>query len=31
MISRSLIHGRRRAEEMREVARTVVEAGFDRA
>jgi 3-hydroxyisobutyrate dehydrogenase-like beta-hydroxyacid dehydrogenase len=29
MISRSLIHGRRRAEEMREVARTVAEAGFD--
>jgi 3-hydroxyisobutyrate dehydrogenase-like beta-hydroxyacid dehydrogenase len=29
MISRSLIHGRRRAEEMREVARTVVEAGFE--
>ena len=28
-ISRSLIHGRRRAEEMREVARTVVEAGFE--
>jgi 3-hydroxyisobutyrate dehydrogenase-like beta-hydroxyacid dehydrogenase len=27
MISRSLIHGRRRAEEMREVARTVDEAG----
>lgn len=29
MISRSLQHGRRRAEEMREVARTVEEAGFD--
>jgi 3-hydroxyisobutyrate dehydrogenase-like beta-hydroxyacid dehydrogenase len=29
MISRSLIHGRRRAEEMREVARTVSEAGLD--
>jgi 3-hydroxyisobutyrate dehydrogenase-like beta-hydroxyacid dehydrogenase len=29
MISRSLIHGRRRAEEMREVARTVDEAGFE--
>lgn len=29
MISRSLVHGRRRAEEMREVARTVVEAGFE--
>jgi 3-hydroxyisobutyrate dehydrogenase-like beta-hydroxyacid dehydrogenase len=29
MISRSLIHGRRRAEEMREVARTIVEAGFE--
>ncbi len=29
MISRSLIHGRRRAEEMREVARTVAEAGLD--
>lgn len=28
MISRSLIHGRRRAEEMREVARTVEEAGL---
>lgn len=28
MISRSLIHGRRRAEEMREVARTVAEAGL---
>lgn len=27
MISRSLVHGTRRAEEMREVARTVVEAG----
>lgn len=27
MISRALIHGRRRAEEMREVARTVTEAG----
>lgn len=27
MISRSLVHGRRRAEEMREVARTVTEAG----
>ncbi|KJV10525.1 hypothetical protein VZ95_04300 [Elstera litoralis] len=27
MISRSLVHGRRRAEEMREVARTVSEAG----
>ena len=29
LISRSLIHGRRRAEEMREVARTIVEAGFE--
>jgi hypothetical protein len=29
MISRSLQHGRRRAEEMREVARTVAEAGID--
>jgi 3-hydroxyisobutyrate dehydrogenase-like beta-hydroxyacid dehydrogenase len=29
MISRSLIHGKRRAEEMREVARTVKEAGVD--
>ena len=29
MISRSLIHGKRRAEEMREVARTVEEAGLD--
>lgn len=29
MISRSLLHGRRRAEEMREVARTVSEAGID--
>jgi 3-hydroxyisobutyrate dehydrogenase-like beta-hydroxyacid dehydrogenase len=29
MISRSLVHGRRRAEEMREVARTIVEAGFE--
>ncbi|HEU5134037.1 MAG TPA: DUF1932 domain-containing protein [Steroidobacteraceae bacterium] len=28
MISRALIHGRRRAEEMREAARTVSEAGF---
>jgi 3-hydroxyisobutyrate dehydrogenase len=28
MISRSLVHGRRRAEEMREVARTVQEAGL---
>jgi hypothetical protein len=28
MISRSLQHGRRRAEEMREVARTVDEAGI---
>jgi 3-hydroxyisobutyrate dehydrogenase-like beta-hydroxyacid dehydrogenase len=28
MISRSLIHGRRRAEEMREVAQTVIEAGL---
>lgn len=28
MISRSLIHGRRRAEEMREVAKTVTEAGL---
>lgn len=28
MISRSLIHGRRRAEEMREVAKTVSEAGL---
>jgi 3-hydroxyisobutyrate dehydrogenase-like beta-hydroxyacid dehydrogenase len=29
MIARSLVHGRRRAEEMREVARTIVEAGFE--
>lgn len=29
MISRSLQHGRRRAEEMREVARTVAEAGLE--
>jgi len=29
MISRSMIHGRRRAEEMREVAKTVSEAGLD--
>jgi len=29
MISRSLEHGRRRAEEMREVVRTVSEAGFE--
>ncbi len=29
MISRSLIHGHRRAEEMREVAKTVAEAGLD--
>jgi hypothetical protein len=29
MISRSLIHGRRRAEEMREVAQTVAEAGLE--
>lgn len=29
MISRSLVHGRRRAEEMREVARTVGEAGLE--
>ena len=29
MISRSLLHGKRRAEEMREVARTVEEAGMD--
>ncbi len=28
MISRSLVHGRRRAEEMREVAQTVTEAGL---
>jgi 3-hydroxyisobutyrate dehydrogenase-like beta-hydroxyacid dehydrogenase len=28
MISRALVHGKRRAEEMREVARTVSEAGF---
>jgi 3-hydroxyisobutyrate dehydrogenase-like beta-hydroxyacid dehydrogenase len=28
MISRALVHGRRRAEEMREVARTVTEAGI---
>jgi hypothetical protein len=28
MISRSLVHGRRRAEEMREVAQTVREAGL---
>ncbi len=28
MISRALVHGRRRAEEMREAARTVTEAGF---
>jgi len=29
MISRSLLHGRRRAEEMREVAKTVSESGLD--
>jgi 3-hydroxyisobutyrate dehydrogenase-like beta-hydroxyacid dehydrogenase len=29
MISRSLIHGRRRAEEMREVAQTIAEAGLE--
>jgi 3-hydroxyisobutyrate dehydrogenase-like beta-hydroxyacid dehydrogenase len=29
MISRSLVHGKRRAEEMREVARTVDEAGLE--
>jgi 3-hydroxyisobutyrate dehydrogenase-like beta-hydroxyacid dehydrogenase len=29
MISRSLLHGRRRAEEMREVARTVADAGLE--
>jgi 3-hydroxyisobutyrate dehydrogenase len=29
LISRSLLHGKRRAEEMREVARTVSEAGLD--
>ncbi len=29
LISRALIHGRRRAEEMREVAKTVEAAGFD--
>jgi 3-hydroxyisobutyrate dehydrogenase len=29
MISRALLHGRRRAEEMREVARTVSEAGLE--
>jgi 3-hydroxyisobutyrate dehydrogenase-like beta-hydroxyacid dehydrogenase len=29
MISRALVHGRRRAEEMREVARTVEEAGLE--
>lgn len=29
MISRSLVHGKRRAEEMREVARTVDEAGYE--
>lgn len=29
MISRSLLHGQRRAEEMREVARTLQEAGLD--
>lgn len=29
MISRSLLHGRRRAEEMREVARTVSDAGIE--
>ena len=29
MISRSLQHGQRRAEEMREAARTVAEAGFE--
>jgi hypothetical protein len=28
MISRSLLHGQRRAEEMREVAQTVTEAGL---
>ena len=31
MISRSLMHGARRAEEMREVARTVAEAASRRA
>jgi hypothetical protein len=31
MISRSLLHGRRRAEEMREVARTVSDAGLEPA
>jgi 3-hydroxyisobutyrate dehydrogenase-like beta-hydroxyacid dehydrogenase len=31
MITRSLQHGRRRAEEMREAARTVAEAGFEPA
>ena len=29
MISRALVHGKRRAEEMREVARTVSEAGLE--
>jgi hypothetical protein len=29
LMSRALIHGRRRAEEMREVAKTVEEAGYD--
>jgi 3-hydroxyisobutyrate dehydrogenase len=29
LMSRALIHGRRRAEEMREVAKTVAEAGYD--
>jgi 3-hydroxyisobutyrate dehydrogenase len=29
MIGRALVHGRRRAEEMREVARTVADAGIE--
>lgn len=29
MMSRALLHGRRRAEEMREVARTVSDAGLE--
>jgi hypothetical protein len=29
LMSRALVHGRRRAEEMREVAKTVAEAGYD--
>jgi hypothetical protein len=29
LMSRALVHGRRRAEEMREVAKTVTQAGYD--